>query len=783
MSKDETKVGRFTAGEELGRGGMGRIVEGLDPDLQRWVAVKVALPSSQAGPKSAERFLTEARITAQLEHPGIVPVYELGESAEGEQFFAMRKVEGRSLGELLDGLSGGDPELTEHWTLRRLLGVFEQVCNAVAYAHSRRVLHRDLKPENIMLGAFGEVLVMDWGVARVLDGPVEEITHDGEISGFQRAMTMDGASIGTLGFMSPEQAKAELEELDERSDVWSLCAVLYELLTLEHAYDAEEPMAILFQVFSGPPTLPRERAPDRRIPAEIEAICMKGLATEREDRWGSAEELAEAVRSFLDGSERRRQAASHLERAHEARERHRRLTEEREELSKRVRRLADVVPWTPLDQKRDLIEAEERQGAVDHDIEAAFAEAVGAAQRALSQDPDGVEARAFLADAWWERLERAEAERDESGRRFAAAQLAEYDDGAYAALLAEPGRLRLHTDPDGADVVLERLELKGLVWPLVQRRELGRTPLVDVLLEPGSYVLTLSRSGHVPVRYPLLIERGRVWDTGLEPVRLLTADELGVGWTYVPGGPFICGGGPELQHRHHEPRRTEQLDGFLIRTTPVTMGEYCRFINAVHELDPDEAWRRVPRQEAASKESVGQYWERPGPGRRYAIPKVDRDGDVWDPSWPAAGISWHDAAAYALWISQETGVRQRLPTEHQWEKAARGVDGRRFPWGDGYDATLCCHAESRPGPLGPSPVGAWATDASVYAARDFAGGVKEWCADETFGPDPERRPCRGGSWFTHRLDGLTFDRQGVLPRLVSTHLGFRLARDLPDWER
>lgn len=172
---DVEALGRFTVQGELGRGGMGRVLSCHDPELLRSVAVKTLLDPAEVDQHALARFIAEAQITAQLDHPNIVPVHELGVTKGGHLYFVMKRVEGGTLRDVLVGLAAGDPQTTAMWNRFRLLMAFVLVCNAVAYAHDRGVLHRDLKPENILLGPFGQIFVMDWGVARLMGAGPERV--------------------------------------------------------------------------------------------------------------------------------------------------------------------------------------------------------------------------------------------------------------------------------------------------------------------------------------------------------------------------------------------------------------------------------------------------------------------------------------------------------------------------------------------------------------------------------------------------------------------------------
>jgi tRNA A-37 threonylcarbamoyl transferase component Bud32 len=239
---------RYRLDGEIARGGMGAIIKGRAIDLGRDLAIKVLLDSHKDKPEVVQRFIEEAQIGGQLQHPGIVPVYELGQFGDQRPFFSMKLVKGQTLAQVLGARKHPSEDRAKY------LGIFEQICQTMAYAHSRGVIHRDLKPANIMVGAFGEVQVMDWGLAKVLavGGIADEkksLEKQTEVSiirtlrsvgsdspGSLGSMTQMGSVMGTPAYMSPEQALGEVDRLDERTDVFGLGAILCEILTGKPPY-------------------------------------------------------------------------------------------------------------------------------------------------------------------------------------------------------------------------------------------------------------------------------------------------------------------------------------------------------------------------------------------------------------------------------------------------------------------------------------------------------------------------------------------------------------------
>ena len=297
--------GRFRILRPHAKGGLGQVSVALDQELHREVALKEILTQHSDDPTARERFVLEAEITGGLEHPGIVPVYALGQSADGRPFYAMRFVKGDSLKQAIEQFHRPDnPNRKDAGTwqleLRQLLGRFIDVCNAMEYAHSRGVLHRDLKPGNIMVGKYGETLVVDWGLAKAM-GTREIGSDDAPLcpssSLSSSVQTQPGSAIGTPAYMSPEQAAGKLDDLGPATDVYSLGATLYHLLCGRPPFEKEHLGELLRKVQKGEFARPRMVAPE--IPRSLEAICLKAMQSSPADRYPTARALADDIEHWL----------------------------------------------------------------------------------------------------------------------------------------------------------------------------------------------------------------------------------------------------------------------------------------------------------------------------------------------------------------------------------------------------------------------------------------------------------------------------------------------------
>jgi len=312
--------GSYRVDGELARGGMGVVLKGHDMDLGRDVALKVMHPEFSKRPDSVQRFVEEAQIGGQLQHPGIVPVYGMGLMADERPYFAMKLVKGRTLASLFAERESTTSEE------RRFLSIFEQVCQTVAYAHARGVIHRDLKPSNVMVGAFGEVQVVDWGLAKVIRrGGVADEERAGasaQVSVIETVRSAHGSShslagsvMGTPAYMAPEQARGEVQDVTERTDVFSLGAILCELLTSMPPY-AGDRQAVLQQAAAAELKGAKQRLSECDADGELVALALSCLAPATHARPSNAEVVARSVQAHMESvDERAREARLAAERA------------------------------------------------------------------------------------------------------------------------------------------------------------------------------------------------------------------------------------------------------------------------------------------------------------------------------------------------------------------------------------------------------------------------------------------------------------------------------------
>jgi len=665
----------------LGQGGMGQVWRVRDPELRRHVALKVLRPGLGHRPEARARFLAEAQLTAQLDHPGIVPVYAMGIDDDGQPWFTMKEVRGRTLEEVAGELSP-----------REHLDVLRRVCEAVASAHARGVVHRDLKPANVMLGAFGEVLVLDWGIAREEEpsGAVDTVRSDLAAQGDR--LTRLGRVPGTPGYVAPELLEGA--PASPRSDVFALGQMLAQV-----ALPLEEVVARCSAVW------PDERPADASVLGRELAAWLSGEA-QRE----RAHELLQQVQQRSPEVRATRGRAATVQARAEAMDR-------------------SLPPGAALDTKRELWALQDEAEALLREAALLEVEVEAGLRGALAHAPDDPIVHAALAEHHLDRLIEAreaarptEALREEALlRRHLGRVPPSVEAGQRARTwLRGTGRVRLRLDRPVPGRLL-RFEEVDRRLRAVPSADLGVVDAVDLELPYGSYLLELGQ-----LRLPFYVERltETRWRAPGEPddrVIVVPHEPLPSDQALVPEGWFIAGG--DAAAPQAAPRMQLWVERFVMQRHPVVNGDYLAFLNElVARGDETLAMACVPR---ASMERE-PLWGRDTHGRFYMRP--DEEGDEWPVDWPIAVVDFDAASAFASWYAASTGLPWRLPTEWEWEKAARGADGRAFPWGDRLDRDFCRNVKSQGDYHFPASPDDHPEDVSVYGVRHLGGNFHDWCA-------------------------------------------------------
>ncbi|MBX3436664.1 MAG: serine/threonine protein kinase [Planctomycetaceae bacterium] len=294
---------RYTDFMEMTASGKSRLHSCWDQIIGRVVVMKRLLPEFADDEKERRRFLREARVTAQLQHPNTVPVYDIGRDERGDLYFTMKRIAGENLFEIMKRLARNDPETEARYPLGALLDIVRRASLALAYAHNHGVIHRDVKPENIWVGRFAEVILLDWGVAKVwgardeFDDPTDLTRHEllkrTELPA--EPLTLMGQRPGTPLYMSPEQVLGQAW-IDERTDIYSMGVLLYEMLAFKEPFRGRTVGETFDRIINEMPTPPREQAPERNIPSVVENIALKAMAKNPDDRFSSIMEMVEAIR-------------------------------------------------------------------------------------------------------------------------------------------------------------------------------------------------------------------------------------------------------------------------------------------------------------------------------------------------------------------------------------------------------------------------------------------------------------------------------------------------------
>ena len=727
---------RYRVERIVGEGGMGVVFRVHDTLLDRRLAMKVVRlgherPSGATATLSRPlaRFLEEARVTSRLDHPGVVPIHELGRDARGRAFFTMRLVEGQTLRELFERFERGDPD----WPRERILDVLRRACETVAYAHSRGVIHRDLKPANVMVGRFGEAYVMDWGLARVLgEDPArderrrelaallfEEAPEDVEPT--EPLATMVGDVVGTPSYMPPEQAEGRLDELGPAADVYALGAMLYHLVAGRAAYaEAGDARRRLAALRAGPPARLAGAAPSAS--PELVAIAERAMAREPRARYRDVGELARDLRAFLEG---------------------------------RVVQAYERGAWAEL---RKWIGRNRRLAAAGGLALVAAAAAVGtlfvrSAEQQLSQryqDLERIDDLEAELEGLWPALP-SELPRLESFVARAEELVARYPAGSLPS-----------SEQDGSPPRPD-LERDARAWSQVQFAELARrVESLQAPLDEGG-ALPSVRARIATARAIAELERGPEWAELWADVRRRLARSAGEDGAMqpIPGllplGPDPVSGFEAFEHLPSA--SLERLEAGLaaLRDSPFRPPRAGQGVVLVRipsgRLDPgvgargadgslperllaaDVEPREVPAVLLAVYEltyaQAGRLGNRPAPAE-YALQ-------------PIRGVSANGADR----LARAAGLR--LPSRDEWLRGASGGADTVFWWGDDpseWPEREVFGLRSAPEPVGSLPP-------NPFGLHDCLGNVLEWGAEPGLTvdrvPDPSSRVTHGAS-FNYSLE-------------------------------
>jgi eukaryotic-like serine/threonine-protein kinase len=759
-------IDTYELGHEIARGGMGRVVNALDKNLERPVAVKLLLNEQQQSSAWQSRFIQEAQVTGQLQHPSIIPVYDLGMTSQGQLYFSMKKVEGITLSDVFKRLRAEDPSTMARFTRSKLIQTFQMVCMAVAYAHSRSVIHRDIKPSNIMVGEFGEVFLMDWGLAKILEKEAEagqtRVRSMREEQG--RMTTRQGQVIGTPGYMAPELALGQLHLVGEESDVYALGAILYELLTLRRPYAGKDVRTIVQRMLRTPVIPASQRTPGRDIPEQLEQITGRCLERDISLRYQSVMDLYRELQGFVEnhlGVKSRSQTLVHqlsptFTEYWDARQ-------QLDELYLRV--LSDgetITPWSRLETKREVWQQQRELERLERRVDQLYSAVIQGCEKKLisSEDTRGLVNQIGAAI-------KAELTPPTSSSRVLESERLIRDFKRWPNLRLGSGRLVIRSNRPEVNIELSQCEeVDGLVKVKGWKPQ-GQSPVVVNEITPGPYLIRLQdqRLSYIaPIQVP------RIGDLTVDvPLSQLAA--LPEGFIGILSCASMLGG--DEQAFWSLSRKSYALESFALSRYPVTFGEYLEFLNALAVYDLEQALGRCPRSESSRLIT--------NVGGEFTLPQHSPFKQPWNPQWPVFGINWHDARAFCDWRSSRDNLSIRLPTSVEWEMAGRGADERKFPWGNIWEPTFCNNALENPGAPTLNPVGSHPTDMSPFGVVDMAGGVAEWTQElqKTDDIAGQVAVCRGGSWSRTDRDARLASRHPMFPDAVSRRIGFRLAISLP----
>ncbi len=803
----------------IGIGGVGAVFSAHEPGLNREIALKLLRPQYRNNPKQLEAFIREARITAQIDHPNIVPVHRMGVFDDVGVYFTMKRVEGETLRMVLRKLVENRPGYRRNFSLIRLLEIFLGACNGVSFAHRHGILHGDLKPGNLMVGDYGEVMVMDWGMAGYqpeLDQGKANAKMNIELNvslAQNKDSDADAAESrigGTPAFMAPEQIIGQPRS--EQTDIYALGAILYTILTWQSApFDLElSAEEIMRAAAEGNFPLPHKVAHRRQpVPMELEAICLKAMNRDCKKRYAKVTELIADVRNYLEDYPVQAYSPNLFYRTAKLIRRHPLIP---------VTLAAALLTWggfygigylNNVSQSNSLINLAEYSYSQTRSINTAALRTLRLLQNSdgnslntrqlefnliaqTSEMQNGYYAALELLSRATEYGERTEAVAGMTADIFRSLielylMTRNYDalnnvirqannhweelfkrartrDPELAALLrkisAQTGTLRLYLEPS-AKMRLTILQQDG-----TPAHETGpaQTVLQDLPCDKPELAFTLPCAGYIlevtqngkTFRFPAQVPLAETCELLCNIPEKLPPDMV-----FIPGSNYIY-----IPNSERSTTSRFLRPSYLLGKYEVSFGEYLKF------------WKQLPPDSPEREKFRAWYPFSADSGRLE--PAWNSAGELkapFTPGSPVVGITAQAAEAYCRWYGRQFGMTGRLPTRLEWQRAARGIDARLYVWGDLYQtgrALLADHPEIQKYPAG-APVGSFTEDLSPYGAFDLNGNVRELVASQK--DTPFHIVC-GGSYLTDSqlaaCDNLSFE-SGRAP-----DVGFRCLLELPE---
>ncbi len=745
---ESNSLGAYDDIHTIGVGGFGTVYAAREPGLERKLALKLLRPRYRERRDRVCAFIREARITAHIAHPNVVPVHRIGVFDDAGVYFSMKRVAGETLRAILSKLRENRPGYRKKYSLPRLLDIFIGACQGVSYAHQNGILHCDLKPENLMVGNFGEVLVMDWGMARCL--PESCLEQNMTLPDNEPPKQIGGTPV----FMAPEHLSLSSNEPTVRSDIYALGCVLYSILTwktspFEEAKTLEEIQKKVVQEKLPPP---RRCAPaSQPLPRELESICLKAMARNPEKRYESVEALIEDLRHYRDGLPVDAYASSPVYKFSKllfrrplipatlflslllwwgfslytafndyvyartlkinALNMQRQGTQKIQQVQRRINQLNNG--------SMDLTQMLRLENAVvsdSADAESAFKTTLDILERIPQEhrnprNIDLIATQIFRSLAELYTQNGNDQKLHDSARLFMerwkkifirARKNDPRLDSMFTHALSGLGTLQFYSDDSTTpEWYLEDSSGKRL-------KDLKMTPspyqkkpyAVKLRLPPGIYSAVLRTQEGTVYKIPLRSSLTSVTYADLTPPGTIPEEMV-----FVPGGEFLHT--PEISNNF---RRHSFEEGFLIKKTEVTVAEYLEFWKTLKDPQKKILYASYYFD---SKESM------------QGKPSWDEKGRLLRPGLalqhPVTGISGHAADAYCRYLSKKMNRPITLPTRSQWSKAAGGIEGTDYSWGNTYhEGKAVINAP------GMKFAGASPGDRSVYGVLDLSGNVREF---------------------------------------------------------